>query len=222
MGVNLRLLPAVVVAVIGVAVSTPLEAEGSLESRWTVRAYGLGLYPVSDEASAEVPEGLVTLSVSDGTGFGLDVEYLVTQKVGIEAAFMVGDYEGQLRLDTGMGQLVDTEDIGTDIVTLGANYHFTPGGRTDLYSGVLVAMSNFDGVIFFTEQGMRFKRPWDDDIKLGLKAGIVVPFGSDSRWSFNAQIRWLKLVLEAESDLSGGRDVTLDPFIPSLGIGYSF
>ena len=45
--------------------------------------------------------------------------------------------------------------------------------------------------------------------------------GAESRWSFNAGLRYLLILMEAES-ASGGRDLDLDPLIVSIGIGFRF
>jgi len=82
-------------------------------------------------------------------------------------------------------------------------------------------MATFDGVIFLTEEGLREKRPFDDDTGFGLKLGVDVALGAESRWSFNAEVRYLLVLMEAESD-SGGRDLDLNPLIGSIGIGFLF
>ena len=199
----------------------PIAAQEADDSRWGVRLYGLGIYPSGDEVHNEIEAGSATFGVNNGSGFGLDLEYMLTRSVGIEAAYMVGDYEADFRLDAPTGTLTDTEDIATEIISLGANYHFTPDHRTDVFAGALVAMSTFEGVIFLSEDGLREKRPFDDDVGFGIKAGIEIPLGSARRWNLNAQIRYLVVIMEAES-ASGGRDLDLDPFIPSIGIGYRF
>ena len=215
------LLGLLLLALANLALNEPLNAAEPTDSRWEVRAYGLGLYPSGDDVRNEIGGGSATFGISGGTGFGVDLEYLLTPAIGLEAALMLGDYEADFRLDTPAGPLHDSEDISTDVISLGANYHFTPDRRADLFVGIMVAMSTFDGVVFLTEQGLREKRPFDDDVGAGAKLGVALPFGADTRWSFNAQVRYLVIIMEAES-ASGGRDLDVDPFIPSLGIGYRF
>ena len=82
-------------------------------------------------------------------------------------------------------------------------------------------MSTFDGVTFLTEAGRREKRPFDDDVGFGLHIGVDLPLGSSKRWTIGARVRYLLVIMEAES-ASGGRDFELDPIVPSIGIGYRF
>ncbi len=217
----LRRVPTAIVILVVVLSSTPLLAAEPEDNRWTVRLYGAGLYPSGSDVRNEIAAGLATFGVSSGTGFGVDLAYRLSSAISLEVGYLVGDFEADFTLDTGAGQLTDTEDIAMDTLSLGVNYHFTPESRADLHAGVLVAMSTFDGVIFLTEEGLREKRPFDDDVGFGLGIGVDIPFGASSRWSFNARIRYLIVIMEAES-ASGGRDLDLDPLIPSIGIGYRF
>ena len=111
-------------AVVGLAIGPPVAAQDSQEPRWAVRVYGLGLYPDGQKIQNDSPQGPATFSVSSGTGFGLDLEYMLTERVGLEVALMVGDYEADFRLETDMGPLTDTQDLGSEVVALGANYHW--------------------------------------------------------------------------------------------------
>lgn len=211
----------VLLALILVAAS-PLSAQSGTDSKWSVRASVAGIYPTGSVVNAEVPAGKTTFDVSSGTGFGLDLSYRLSRRVSLQAGLLVGDVDAELGLEPPTAaRLKDTETVSTETFSLGADFHLTPDRRTDFYIGALVAMSTFDGVTFLTEEGLREKRPFDDDVGFGAQAGVEFPLGSSDRWSLGLRLRYLLVIMEAESD-SGGRDYDFDPFVPSLGISYRF
>lgn len=197
--------------------SSPAAAQE--EGPWLFRVYGLVISPAGDKVMNDVDAGNAGFTVSDGTGFGLDIEYRPSPRFGLEATAIVGDIEAEFTLTTPTAVLTDRKDIGTEILSLGANYHFTHSERLDAHIGILAAMATFDGVTFLTENGLREKRPFDDDVGFGTKLGLDVKLAQESHWFFNAQVCYLLLIMEAETD-SGGRDLNLDPLIASIGLGY--
>ena len=211
---------ALLIIVLGPTSSLPVAAAEPPETHWTVRLYGAGLFPAGSDVEEAPPSG-ATFGVSSGTGFGLELAYRFTPRLSVEGSYLVGDYDADLTLETGVGRITDRENITSETISVAANYHFTPDRRTDVFTGIVVAMSTFDGVVFLTEQGLREKRPFDDDVGFGLLVGVDIPLGSESRWTVNATVRYLLVIMEAES-ASGGRDFDLHPIIPSIGIGYRF
>lgn len=202
----------------------PLTAQTD-DSRWTLRGYGLGWLGVDDQVTVTRSadelraEERTTHSVSDGSGFGLALEYRVTRKLGAELGVLFSDLDTDFRFESGATSLTDSDQIGVYTVTVGLSYHFAPGRRTDVFLGAFVGQSNFDDVIFLTEAGRRRTLAFDDDYGIGLKVGIDVPFRQGSHWGFTAEVRYLSTILESEA---AGGDLDLDPLIPSIGISYRF
>lgn len=165
--------------------ATALSAQ---DSRWIVRGFAVGLLAVDDEVSVTRPspdpsiEELTTHGVSDGSGFGAGVEFMVRRRLGAEFAAFIGDYDSDFVSKIGASTLTDTEEIGMEMFMLGINYHFTPRQRVDVYGGIFVAMTNFDDVVFLTEAGRREKLSFDDDFGFGLKLGVDVAFRPGSHW----------------------------------------
>lgn len=194
--------------------------------RWIARGWALGVYPQEDVLrdtstfTDPLPGERRDFGIAaGGPGFGLGLERRLGERLGVEVAALAGELEGNFRLATGGGVLTDREDIGTEIFTLGANWHLTPGRRADVAVGLFAAMAFFDDVIFLTEAGRREKLAFDDDVGIGVKAGVDIPFGRGGRWALSAEVRFLGLLLEGEI---AGQDLSLDPLVPAVGIAYRF
>jgi outer membrane protein len=224
---GVRLVPRLALALLALLLGSaalPLAAAdgGARDARWIVRGHGVWVSPTGDEVeeSRPIPEDRSTLSVSDGAGFGLGLEYRWTPRLGVELGAMTADLDADFLLETGGVVLTDTETIATTSYSLGLNLHFAPGRRADVYVGGFVAMTAFDDAIFLTEAGLREKRAWDDDYGFGAALGLDVPFRPGGAWTFSASARYLLTILEAEDSTSG--DLDLDPLIVTAGVGYRF
>jgi outer membrane protein W len=197
------------------ALAAPAFGAGPPGADWTLRAHAVQVSP-ADEAA---PSGPGTLSMDDGTGFGLDLEYRVTPRFGVELSAFTADLDGRFRLDTGGVTLEDTEPIAITSYSLGLNLHFRSGGRVDFHAGLFGAMSTFDDVIFLSEAGLREKRSFDDDHGFGLKVGADIAVTPDGAWALSASARYLLTILEAEES---GSDLDLDPLIVTAGVAWRF
>lgn len=212
---------------LGLALLTgsPLWADGAPSDRWNARAYALWFYPEDDEiqtvtaSPAPLPAETTFHSITDGGGFGLELELMAHQRLGIEVAAMAGDLDTDFRVESGPLSLTDSGEIGVEVYTLGLNYHLTPHKRADVHVGVLGGILFFDDIIFLTEVGRRDKLTFDDDTGFGIKVGIDVPFTAESRWYFSASVRYLVAILEGET---AGQDLDFNPFLPALGFGVRF
>ena len=199
---------------------------GKIKERWTLRGYGVGLFPVDDEvtflrSSEDSPlPATLTHSVDDGGGFGVGVERLVHRRFGIEATVLFTELDNLLAARLGDAAVVnDVETAGLEIFTLGLNYHFASSTRWNVHAGLFIGMSKLEDVIFLTEIGRREKLTFDDDIGVGVNFGLEVPFKQGSHWQFSAGLRYLSTILESEN---AGEDLDLNPFIPTVGISYRF
>ena len=209
------------------AAAAPLHSQndGNQDSRWTVRGFGLWLSSSGDDVVVvkvgpePMTEERTTHSISDGSGFGLELEYSVKPKIGVEFTALFGDYDTDLKLQTGGIALMDSDDIGFKAFFLGVNYHFTPDSRADFFVGAFAGLSYYDDIVFFTEVGRSEKLTFDDDLGFGLKAGIDTPLRRGGPWIFSAEFRYLDTILESE--IPGG-DLDLNPLMLSIGLGYRF
>jgi outer membrane protein W len=193
------------------------------DSRWTLRGHALGWSPGGDEVravqGAPPAEERTRFRVADGGGYGLELEYRLQPRLGLEVAALAGELDGDFRLDANGHSLSDSEKIGVEAYTAGVNYHFTPGKRVDLFAGGFAGFLFIDDSIFLTEAGRAEKLVFDDDTGLGLRLGIDLPFQAGGSWSFSAGLRYFDVILESETP---GQDLDAAPMILSLGIGHRF
>lgn len=205
----------VLLASAAIATAAPAAGSGPPGSQWTLRGHAAWVSPTDEQVASD---GSI-FSMDDGTGFGLDLEYRATRRLGIELGAFAADLDGRFRLDAGGLALDDTESIGMTSYSLGLTYHFAPGDRVDLHAGPFAAMSAYDDVIFLSEAGLREKRSFDDDYGFGLKVGIDVALRPGGAWALSASARYLLTILEAEES---GNDLDLDPLILTAGLTYRF
>ena len=207
-GVSLAILGGGWLVAPALAVSPP-------DSRWSLRAYALQMSP----NGTALRTGDQVLTVSDGDGFGIEIEYLLNARIGFEATAVIADLEGGLIPEVGGPTERDVRDIATESFTLGANYHLTPDARVDVSVGAFGGLSYFDDVIFFAGSGLDEKRVWDDDLGFGLKIAAAVPLRRGGPWRLFAGVRYLRTLMEGEV---AGQDLNVDPVIAFVGIDYSF
>ena len=207
-------------------VSTTLVArdEATPETRWTARAQALA---ISTSGSVELLRPMIAPlaevrtrhSMGDGEGIALDLEYLVTPRVGIELSYISGDLDTDFSYEAGSVRLTQSDRIGTEAFSVGANYHLNREGRIDFRLGLFATMMTFDDITFLTGFGLREKRTFDDDTGLGAVAAIDIPFTRNSPWIFTASARYLAVIMEGEI---AGQDLDLNPLLIGFGIGRRF
>lgn len=209
----------VLAAAVAWIVTTPLTAtaEDGPDSRWSARLSALG---ISSSGDAVTTDAGARFEVGDGGGFGLDLGYHFRSNFEIELSLMfAGDIESDYRLDVAGLSLTHNQDVSTEGVWVGGNYHFTRDGRADFFAGAFAGLTYFDGVdAVFPLVGHREKLAFDDDLGFGVRIGVDVGLGENRAWFVSAGARYLSTILEAES----GSDVDLDPLILSIGFGHRF
>jgi outer membrane protein W len=202
------------------------------EYRWIVRGYGAWVNPTGSRSEAEGAIASPTASATateeevtqiwhkNGTGFGFDIEFLVTPNIGLEATALFAQTETHFMYDNPNVWLMDQQDTDFGMFTLGANYHFTPTSRVDFFAGAFVAFTSYDTARFsFDDPDQEFDYDFDDDTGFGLNAGVDIPFKVGSPWIFTAGLNY---VITSADDKNSPIDADADPWIGTLGIGYRF
>lgn len=187
------------------------------ELRWILRGKLLGMLSTGDEAGVVTfdPEPLAVTrmerGIDDAVGLGLEIEYLVSRRIGIELAALAGEFGADIQLEADGMRLTDTGDIGFTAVSVGVNYHFTPGARADFFAGASVQRSFWDDVDYrFPQAATSARLRLDDDVGYGVKVGMDRTLRSDGPWVFSAALRHLRGPLD------------IKPIILSVGAGYRF
>ncbi len=202
-----------------IAGSSPAAAE-TLGSRWSFEMGGVWMTPGGDAAEAAIPEGEARFSASDGSGFGIGLEYRIAPRWGIEVSARFTDLDTEFQVETIGGMLRDTDTMGFELFGVGANYYLPLGAdRYSLRLGGAVIQSKAADQTFLTETGGRSKLTFDDDIGFELAAGFDISLGAFRTWLIRAQFSYLQTILESDSDF---RDMDLDPVMVSFGLAHRF
>jgi outer membrane protein W len=196
------------------------------ESKWVVR--GLPSYfSTADDKSAVIamqppPLGEETTlqSVGGAPGFGLAVEYLWRDHIGIEAAAFLSSHDVGMVISNDLGTFAATDSTRFRTFTVGANYHFETDGRTQWSAGAFVPLIFADGTDHaFPDLNRSEGRAYDQDYGVGVKGAMDWTFAPGSSWTLSVEGRYMFLLI-MESETVG--DIDVDPAVLSIGIGYRF
>ena len=208
-------------------------ASGSGFYRWTVRGTLAGIRTSGDivENRNIRPNGdeeRTHFGFDGGDGFGLGIEYHLSERLGLELGILMADLEAQLMFDIapplpggGFGEALwgmSEGDVDFTPLTLGVNFHLTPGSRADFYIGPFVGYASL-GSTTISDLGESFSYSFDDEFVYGLGAGLDFPFKKGGPWALTAGVRWMDLTA---GDPAAGVSIGLDPLIASAGLAYSF
>ena len=150
----------------------------------------------------------------------LDISYFLTKNLAVELILGVTPHDvnaaGALK-DAGYGKIGDAWLLPP---TLMAQYHFELGRGIKPYVGAGVNYT----VFFDQGAGPHFQDfKLDDNWGFALQAGVDVPLGGN--WFFNVDVKRIWLDTTATAYVGGTKvtaDVTVDPWLVGVGIGYKF
>lgn len=183
---------------------------------WIVTGRLSGVLP--DESgkvvtAANADTGL-DVEVSDDWKPTLGFSYFLTDHVAVEA--ILGTTQHEISAVGGGGSTVVHETwVLPPVVTL--QYHFNPQGRVSPYVGAGVNAMLFYG----GEDQNGFKVDIDNGFGGALQAGVDIALKGP--WSLNLDAK--KVFFDTEASINGGAlksDVTLDPWVISMGVARRF
>lgn len=196
------------------------------ETSWIIRGGAVYAVTASDESvsiatlTPPLTQERTTNRISDGPGLGVGLEYLLTQRIGLEIATLYTSHDSDVVIVNDLGSFTATDSIGLRTFTLGANYHFPAQGRALWSVGGYLALTFSDDVtLSFPALGRTDTLSFDQDYGLGVKAGMDLPFAPGSPWTFSVEGRYMFTILESEA---AGSDLDLNPVVLSLSVGYRF
>tara|TARA_R110002072_G_scaffold13637_3_gene57370 strand:+ start:1530 stop:2234 length:705 start_codon:yes stop_codon:yes gene_type:complete len=228
-----RISAAVVLGVAMTAGVLPAPAMAQQAGEWLVRA---GVATVAPDESSRVLTAAATgplagtgVGVSNDTQLGLNVVYMLTDRVGLEL-LAATPFEHDLSVD-GLAQYgFTTTDLGSTKhlpPTVSALYYFNgPDARLRVYGGAGV---NF--TTFFSEKLSPQARTElaADRLKLddswGLSLSVGADFRLDETWTLSGAVRRLDISTDASLNSALGRittSVDIDPWVYMLSVGYVF
>ncbi len=196
---------------------TAIPAKKSSEdyNKWKVRARLLWVKPnVSSSGLSNMPNIELT-GVSNALVPEIDINYFWTKHISTE-----------LILATTRNSLTATG--GTDLgevwllpPTITLLYHIIPDSLISPYLGAGINYT------FFMQQSSGAAQSVDIDNAFGFALQAGLDFNIDEHWSLNADVKYIFLNTTGRVNLGGNTgtqtiDITLNPWLFGLGIGYSF
>jgi outer membrane protein W len=198
------------------------------EIDWIVRATGSQLIPdLSYETLTD--EGFpVAADSSSDTGWALGLEMRATPKLGVGIRYVKASPTIRITIDgaPALPVLEARDDLGVTMYAASLNLHLTPDRPVDLWISPVLAYLSFDDLLFAVNGpgGLSdtLALEVDRDVTWGIEAGVDIPLG-DSAWMATASASYLDSTLEfTEVGEQGSEDLSFDPVVVSVGIGYRF
>ncbi len=162
----------------------------------------------------------LTHGVSSGSGAGLGFEYRWTDRIGIEGLALLTYHDSDISITNDLGRFSASDTTRFRIFTLGANYYFKPRDRMQWSVGGFLPLMFADGTDHvFPGLNRTESRAYDQDYGIGVKAAMDWSFSADNRWALTVDARYMGLlIMESET----GGDVSIDPLLLSVSLGYRF
>ncbi len=195
-----------------------------------VRA-GLTSVAPDDSASNIVVGGAdlgVSLGVDNNTQLGLNVAYFVTDNINVELlAATPFTHDVNFSVEDPLGTGTKLGEVTHLPPTISVNYYFNdPSSAFQPYAGV-----GLNYTIFFDEKFTDANKgaglqDLSLDNSFGLAAQLGMDYMIDKKWHVNASVRWIDIDTEASFNLSGTegsvKDITIDPWVYTVSVGYTF
>lgn len=195
-----------------------------------VRA-GLTSVVPDDSASNIVVGGAdlgVSLGVDNNTQLGLNVAYFVTDNINVEVlAATPFTHDVNFSVEDPLGTGTKLGEVTHLPPTVSVNYYFNdPSSAFQPYAGVGVNYTIFFDEKFTDANKGAGLQDLSLDNSFGLAAQLGMDYMIDKKWHVNASVRWIDIDTEASFNLSGTegsvKDITIDPWVYTVSVGYTF
>lgn len=199
---------------------------------WVFRA---GVTQVSpDDSSSDILAGGDSLgiggvAVDSNAQLGINIAYFFTERWNIEVlAATPFSHDVNFAQPDPLGTGNKLAEVTHLPPTITANYYFNdPKSAWQPYAGVGVNYT-----IFFDEEFTGANKDaglsdLDLDNSFGLSAQVGVDYMLNDKWHVNGSVRWIDIDTSAEFAVGGDpigsiKDITIDPWVYTLSIGYKF
>lgn len=205
------------VAILTTAATIGLSSPANAVSQgdWLLRFGAVSVNP--NDSSG--PVGAIAdsgVSVDSSAGIFLNVTYMLRDNIGLEllAATPFTHSITATGSIAGLGEIAEVKQLPP---TLSVQYHFSPKSDFRPYVG-----AGINYTTFFNERttgATVTSISLDDSWGLAVQAGFDKDINKD--WFFNADLRYINIETTATTNV-GNVDVTIDPWVISLGVGVRF
>ncbi|MEI2414732.1 OmpW family outer membrane protein [Orrella sp. JC864] len=181
---------------------------------WLLKAGASQVRPKSGNGS--VLDGAVALDAGNATRPSLTVTYMATRHVGIELLGAAPFRHDVSASGAAQGRIASTRQLPP---TLSVLWYFLPDARVQPYVGVGLNYTRF----FDTETRGALagsKLDMADSWGVALQAGADIELGG--RWMLNASLRYIDISSRLKLDGQSIGKARIDPWVPTLALGYRF
>jgi outer membrane protein W len=208
-------------AALCVTLAVPPATASAEDNPWHLRLSMISMDPSGTSVTVSDTGESISYSNTNGTGFGIDLEYRASKRLGID----FGVFSASPSIDVEVGYQPFTISASGDLkitpICAALNVHLTPNSRFDLYIGPLLAYVRYGGFKLAAAPGLVETFTTEHDFGVGGVVGLDIGLGS-GQWSLNAAVRYIDTTLEAASSDGGPGRTDIDPTIYSLGVGVRF
>ena len=210
-----KLIKSVSIVVAAVALGLSSQVYAGSQGDWLLRFGAVSVNP--NDSSGQV--GTIAgsgVSVDDAQGVFLNVTYMLRDNIGLEllaATPFTHDITATGSI-AGLGQIATVQELPP---TFSVQYHFKPKSDFRPYVGVGLNYTTFFHVKLTgtTVTSMSLDDSWGPAAQVGFDKDI------NKDWFFNADLRYVWIKTTATTNV-GNVDVTIDPWVISLGVGKRF
>jgi outer membrane protein len=197
---------AIVLAILGISGGHAMAAD----SPWLVRARAVNIDPANESAPVGGTGASDRITVSKKTIPEVDISYFFSPNLSAELV-LTYPQKHDVYLDGGkIGTFKHLPPV------LSAQYHFLPDAQFNPYLGAGVNYTRISKVDLLGGKGGLD----NSSVGLSLQAGFDVKI--DKSWSFNVDVKKVRIRSDVTSSGAKISDVKIDPLLVGVGLGYRF
>lgn len=205
-------------AVLGVKPAIAQEFKPKEAGDFVIRVRGIGLFP-DEEGDLEVNNMALPgdIEIDDALAPELDISYFFTDELAVELILATANFEVDAE-GTPLGD-VDLGDVRLLPPTLLLQYHPLPQSRISPYVGIGINYT----VFFDVEEGDAEEIDYEDRFGFALQVGA--DYAISGAWFVNVDLKKIFVSTDVEVEAAGTNidaDVSIDPLILGVGVGYRF
>jgi outer membrane protein W len=191
---------------------------------WLIRVAGVSVDSGAHAVDVAGTSETLSISTSSGFGFGLDLEYRASRRLGVDFGVLSATPAIGTSIDAGWKSISisASADVAMTPISAGLNVHLTPDSRFDVYLGPLIAYVIYDSFTLSAGPGLSESFSSENDVGFGANIGVDVGLGNQSRWTLSAAITYIDTTFEASPSDGAAGSTDFDPMIVGFGFGYRF
>lgn len=210
-----KLIKSVIFVSAAAAIGLSSQAYALGKGDWLVRFGAVSVNP--NDSSGQV--GAIAgsgVSVNSSQGVFANLSYMLTNNVAVEvlAATPFSHDINATGSIAGLGKIAEVKQLPP---TVSLQYHFMPTSDFRPYVGVGINYTTFFSAktTGSTVTSISLDNSWGPAAEVGFDRDI------SKDWFFNADLRYIKIKTTATTNV-GNVDVTIDPWVVSIGVGTHF